>query len=72
MTIYAPTLAIDMVAPESAAPYLAIAAEEGAKRTLTPREIDDMRYRVAWAFEHGAPNPVKLADLLALLAMVPA
>ena len=73
MTIYAPVLAVDCVSPDAAQVMLDIAATEIAAATpLTPAEIRDLRYRVAWASEHGTPCPLSTGDAFRLLAMVSA
>lgn len=69
--IYAPRLAIEHVSHDAAQVMLDIAAEEiDGSAPLSADEIRDMRYRVAWASEHGTPCPLSTRDAFRLLASV--
>lgn len=68
--MYAPTLAIDHVSPTTAAKYLDIFKEEAEKwPPLTAAQIRDMRYRMAYALEHGQPIVLTAHEATALVTM---
>lgn len=66
--LYHPTLAVDCVSPDAAQVMLDIAATEIAAATpLTPAEIRDLSYRMAWASEHGTPCTLTPREVFALI-----
>lgn len=67
--MYAPHRAIDRAAFDVAARYLAIyeQVEDRYPTTLDADDLRDLRYRVAYAVEHGIPIVVTPREIVALL-----